>query len=52
MNKNTVERQSVLQRHTAKKIRNAGGRLKGMPKRQPEQDAAFRAKLEELLSRG
>ena len=52
MNKNTVERQSVLQRHTAKKIRNAGGRLKGMPERKPEQDAAFRAKLEELLSRG
>ena len=40
----------LLQRHTAKKIRNAGGRLKGPSKRKPEQDAAFRAKLEELLN--
>ena len=39
----------LLQRHTAKKIRNAGGRLKGMPKRKPEQDDAFRAKLAEIL---
>ena len=41
----------LLQRHTAKKIRNAGGRLKGPSKRKPEQDAAFRAKLEELLNK-
>ena len=40
----------LLQRHTTKKIRNAGGRLKGLPKRKPEQDMAFRAKLEELLN--
>lgn len=42
----------LFQRHTAKKIRNAGGRLKGSPKRRPEQDAAFRDKLTELLTRG
>ncbi|NLU24087.1 MAG: YaiI/YqxD family protein [Clostridiales bacterium] len=41
----------LLQRHTARKIRNGGGRLKGPPKRKPEQNDAFRAKLEELLSR-
>ena len=40
----------LLQRHTAKKIRNAGGRLKGPPKRKPEQNAGFRDKLSELLS--
>ena len=40
----------LLQRHTAKKIRNAGGRLKGPSKRRHEQDDAFRAKLEELLN--
>ncbi len=40
----------LLQRHTAKKIRNAGGRLKGPPKRRPEQDAAFRDKLTEILT--
>ena len=39
----------LLQRHTAKKLRSAGGRLKGMPKRKPEQDDAFRAKLEKTL---
>ena len=36
-------------RHVAKKIRNAGGRLKGLAKRQPEQDAAFEEKLKSLL---
>lgn len=41
----------LFQRHTAKKIRNAGGRLKGPPKRRPEQDAAFRDMLTELLTR-
>lgn len=40
----------LLQRHMAKKIRNAGGRLKGPAKRRPEQDNAFREKLEELLN--
>ena len=37
-------------RHTAKKIRNAGGRLRGQTKRKPEQDAAFVAALEKLLA--
>lgn len=39
----------LLQRHAAKKIRNAGGRLKGPQKRKPQQDAAFQDKLTELL---
>lgn len=39
----------LLQRHTAKKIRRAGGRLKGPAKRKPEQDAAFAAALQKLL---
>jgi len=39
----------LLQRHTAKKIRNAGGRLRGNPKRNPEQDLAFAAALENLI---
>ena len=42
----------LLQRHTAKKIRNAGGRLKGNPKRKPEQDVAFEAALEKILRQG
>ena len=37
------------ERHTAKKIRMAGGRLKGSPKRTPEQDSAFEQKLKELV---
>ena len=41
----------LLQRHVAKKIRNAGGRLKGPSKRRPQQDEAFRDKLEEILKR-
>jgi uncharacterized protein YaiI (UPF0178 family) len=41
---------SLLQaRYAAKKIRNAGGRLKGPRKRTPEQDARFKAQLEEML---
>ena len=36
-------------RAAAKKIRNAGGRLKGAPKRTKEQDKAFAAALERLL---
>ena len=41
----------LLQRHIAKKIRNAGGRLKGPSKRRPQQDEAFLDKLEEILKR-
>jgi uncharacterized protein YaiI (UPF0178 family) len=40
----------LLQRHTAKKIRNAGGRLKGNSKRGPSQDAAFEAALIGVVS--
>lgn len=39
----------LLSRHTARKIRMAGGRLKGPPKRSPRQDEAFRVALAELL---
>jgi len=39
----------LLQRHTAKKIRMAGGRLKGNPKRKAEQNTAFEKMLEKLL---
>lgn len=39
----------LLARHTAKKIRNSGGRLKGPSKRSKEQDAAFESKLSHLL---
>ena len=39
----------LLQRHTAKKIRISGGRLKGPPKRKSEQDKAFELALNELL---
>lgn len=39
----------LLARHTAKKIRKAGGRLKGPRKRSIEQDLAFRNALEQLL---
>lgn len=39
----------LLQRHTSKKIRMAGSRLKGPPKRTLEQDKAFESKLNELL---
>jgi uncharacterized protein YaiI (UPF0178 family) len=41
----------LLARHTARKIRNAGGRLKGPSKRAAEQDKAFEDKLRELLLR-
>lgn len=40
----------LLQRHTAKKIRMSGGRLKGNSKRTSEQDAAFEECLKRLLS--
>lgn len=42
----------LLQRHTAKKIRMSGGRLKGSAKRKPEQDRAFERTLRELLGLG
>jgi len=40
----------LLARHTARKIRNAGGRLKGPSKRTRDMDAAFRRTLENILS--
>lgn len=40
----------LLARHTAKKIRNSGGRLKGQPRRKPEQNDAFARALHTLLS--
>ena len=40
----------LLQRHTAKKIRMSGGRVKGPTKRIPEQDKTFEATLRKLLS--
>ncbi len=39
----------LLARHTAKKIRNAGGRLRGNPPRKSEQDKAFEKKLREVV---
>ncbi len=42
----------LLARHTAKKIRSAGGRLRGSPKRSSQQDAAFVVALNRLLSQG
>lgn len=41
----------LLSRHTAKKIRNSGGRLKGPAKRTAAQDDAFSAALIQLLQR-
>lgn len=40
----------LLARHTAKKIRNSGGRLKGPQKRTAVQDEAFEAVLSRLLT--
>lgn len=37
-------------RHTARKIRQSGGRLRGSKKRTPEQNEAFRRELEQLLT--
>ena len=42
----------LMQRHTAKKIRKAGGRVKGPAKRVAEQDKVFEAKLSNLLNQG
>lgn len=39
----------LLQRHTAREFRAAGGRTKGPSKRKPAQDEAFRSALLELL---
>lgn len=39
----------LLARHTAKKIRNGGGRLKGQAKRTQTQNDAFEAALRKLL---
>ncbi len=41
----------LLARHTARKIRSSGGRLKGPKKRSPVQDKDFVAALEALLAR-
>jgi len=40
----------LMQRHTAKKIRMAGGRLKGPAKRTPEQNIMFETSLKALLT--
>ncbi len=40
----------LLARHTARKIRSAGGRLKGNAKRTAAQDAAFERKLREVIA--
>lgn len=40
----------LLARHTAKKIRSAGGRLKGPPRRKPNQDETFARTLRGLLA--
>ncbi|OMP66658.1 YaiI/YqxD family protein [Domibacillus epiphyticus] len=42
--------QLLLSRHTAKKIRQAGGRLKGPKKRRKEDDLQFAESLTQLLS--
>ena len=39
-------------RHISKKVRRAGGRMKGPPKRTKEQDEWFERSLERLLSDG
>ena len=39
----------LLARHTARKIRSSGGRLKGPPKRTREQDDAFLSALDKCL---
>lgn len=43
--------QLLFTRYVSKKIRNAGGRLKGPSKRTPEQDKAFETALTKLLSK-
>lgn len=41
----------LLARHTARKIRSGGGRLKGPPKRTREQDLRFERKITEIMKR-
>lgn len=41
----------LAERHNSKKIRNAGGRLKGMAKRTAAQDEAFCEKLSSLIAK-
>lgn len=41
--------QLLFTRYVSKKIRNAGGRMKGPSKRSPEQDKAFESALERLI---
>ena len=41
--------QLLFTRYVSKKIRNAGGRMKGPSKRTPDQDKAFEAALERLI---
>lgn len=41
----------LLQRHTAKKIRMAGGRLKGSSKRTSDQNLLFETNLKELVTK-
>ena len=40
----------LLARHTARKIRNSGGRLRGSARRTAEQDRAFAAALQRILT--
>lgn len=40
----------LLARHTARKIRSGGGRLKGPKKRTPEQDEKFKSALTAMLA--
>lgn len=40
----------LLARHTAKKIRNSGGHLKGQPRRKPSQDKDFELALRRILA--
>ena len=42
----------LLARHTAKKIRRSGGRLRGAPKRTSEEDLRFQESLERILREG
>lgn len=41
----------LFARHTAKKVRSSGGRLKGPTKRRHEQDIAFERVLNQLITR-
>ena len=44
--------QLLFSRYVNKKVRQAGGRLKGPPKRTPEQNAAFESALRRILTEG